>query len=67
MKGVMIPCVSAGSNQVGASETWMPQVSCPSGAAAKAEPGEAARPNAARARASRRVMPDPCRPDLRFP
>ena len=23
MNGVMIPCVSAGSNQVGASETWM--------------------------------------------
>ena len=30
----MIPEVSAGSNQVGASETWTAQVICPSGAAA---------------------------------
>src|SRR5215469_4376262 len=55
----MIPGVSAGSNQVGASETWIPQVSRPSGSAAKAKPGAATRPNAARARASRRVMPRP--------
>src|SRR5262245_20058875 len=34
MNGVMIPGVSAGSNQVGASDTWTPQVICPSGAAA---------------------------------
>src|SRR3989442_12890700 len=33
MNGVMIPGVSAGSNQVGASEVWTPQVICPSGAA----------------------------------
>src|SRR5438094_6299026 len=33
MNGVMIPGVSAGSNQVGASEMWTPQVICPSGAA----------------------------------
>ena len=41
MYGVMMPCVSAGSNQVGASETCMPQVSCPCGAAARAMPGAA--------------------------
>ena len=35
-KGVMIPGVSAGSNQVGASEMWTAQVSCPSGLAARA-------------------------------
>src|SRR5205809_2199062 len=33
MNGVMIPGVSAGSNQVGASEMWTPQVIRPSGAA----------------------------------
>src|SRR5438093_11497594 len=33
MNGVMIPGVSARSNQVGASEMWTPQVICPSGAA----------------------------------
>src|SRR6516162_4661219 len=56
MNGVMIPCVSAGSNQVGASETWMPQVSCPSRAAARTGPGTAATsPRAARPRRSRRV------------
>src|SRR5262245_16228988 len=36
MNGVMMPGVSAGSNHVGASETWTPQVSCPSGAACAA-------------------------------
>ena len=41
MNGVMNPGVSAGSNQVGASETWMPQVSCPAGAAAPASRGDA--------------------------
>src|SRR5215472_12689053 len=30
----MRPCVSAGSNHVGASEMWTPHVICPSGAAA---------------------------------
>src|SRR5215469_10305539 len=58
MKGVMIPWVSAGSNQAGASETWMPQVSCPSGPAAPADRGApATSPRAARARTSRRVTP----------
>src|SRR5262245_28478905 len=37
MNGVMIPEVSAGSNQVGASEMWTPQVTWPSGAAAPVE------------------------------
>src|SRR5262245_1882509 len=34
MNGVTIPGVSAGSNHVGASEMWTPQVIWPSGAAA---------------------------------
>src|SRR2546428_13082108 len=34
MNGVTIPGVSAGSNHVGASEMWTPQVTWPSGAAA---------------------------------
>src|SRR5882724_459711 len=33
LNGVTIPEVSAGSNHVGASEMWTPQVTCPSGAA----------------------------------
>src|SRR5215831_9618929 len=33
MYGVIIPGISAGSNQVGASDTCTPQVSCPSGPA----------------------------------
>src|SRR5215831_9140098 len=53
----MIPDTSAGSNHTGASETCTPQVSCPSGPAASAEPGApAARPSAASARRSRRVI-----------
>src|SRR4030095_6282718 len=40
MKGVMIPGVSAGSNQVGASEMCAPQIISPSGAAA---PGDGPR------------------------
>src|SRR5688572_21651106 len=36
MNGVMIPGVSAGSNHVGASETWTAHVSCPSAGAALA-------------------------------
>ena len=36
MKGVMIPVVSAGSNQLGASETCTAHVSCHSGAAGAA-------------------------------
>src|SRR5438093_9088617 len=34
MNGVTIPGVSAGSNHVGASEMWTPQITWPSGAAA---------------------------------
>src|SRR5713101_7943260 len=56
MKGVISPGVSAGSNHVGASETWMPQVSCPSGLAALARRGLlAAKPPAVRAKKVRRV------------
>ena len=49
MNGVISPEVSAGSNQAGASETWMPQVSWPcrpgragdcGGAGDRAERGE---------------------------
>src|SRR5207237_370451 len=55
MNGVMIPGVSAGSNQVGASVTWMPQVSCPAGAAPNASLGAPAIKLAAvSARSSRR-------------
>src|SRR5437016_2703610 len=39
MYGVMIPEVSAGSNQVGASEMCTAQFNCPCGAAARATPG----------------------------
>ena len=35
----MIPEFSAGSNQIGASDTCTPQISCASGPAAIAEPG----------------------------
>src|SRR5215472_7801966 len=67
MNGVMMPGVSAGSNQVGASETWMPQVSCPSGSAAKLERGApATRPSAANPRTSRRVKLVWLTPDLRL-
>src|SRR5262249_55864067 len=34
----MMPCVSAGSNQVGARVTWMPQVSWPCGPPARPAP-----------------------------
>src|SRR5215471_5179914 len=58
MKGVMIPGVSAGSNQVGAREIGAPQVSCPAGSAAGANPGApvATRPSALAASSSRRVI-----------
>src|SRR5262249_58412945 len=58
MKGVMMPGVSAGSNQVGASDICTPQVSWPLAAAAPASRGKlaAATPSAAPAIASRRVM-----------
>src|SRR5262249_54848313 len=57
MKGVMIPGVSAGSNHVGANEMCTPQVSCPSGLAARAEPGAPnIRARTARARTCRRMV-----------
>jgi hypothetical protein len=58
MKGVMMPGVSAGSNQVGASDICTPQVGWPCGAAAPASRGKlaAATPSAAPAIASRRLM-----------
>ena len=57
MKGVMIPGVSAGSNQVGASEMCTPQVSCPSGPTAMAGPGApTSRARAKRAITCRRVV-----------
>src|SRR5258708_4094858 len=58
MNGVMIPEVSAGSNQVGASETCEPQISCaPGPAASDAIGAPAARPKAPSANTSRRFMP----------
>src|SRR5215472_17020112 len=58
MKGVMIPGVSAGSNQVGAREIGAPQVSCPAGSAAGANPGApvATRPSVLAASSSRRFI-----------
>src|SRR4051812_17568358 len=54
----MIPCVSAGSNQVGAKDTWMAQVSWSLGAAAKLTPEvPATSPRALRANTSRRDRP----------
>src|SRR5262245_34444341 len=55
MKGVMMPEVSAGSNQMGASETCEPMVSWPSGAAAAVLVLAASAPSAARRNISRRV------------
>src|SRR5215469_13155884 len=63
----MIPSVSAGSNHVGASETWIAQVNWPPGAAASATPGEAAAsPRAVSARTSRRVRSDCFEPPFRL-
>src|SRR6516162_2134306 len=68
MKGVMIPGVSAGSNHVGANEMCTPQVSCPSGLAARAEPGAPTiRARTTRARACRRVVSVRLAPYLGFP
>src|SRR5438132_4489726 len=54
----MIPGVSAGSNQVGASVVCTPQVNCPCGPAAAANFGVPATiPKAASANRSRRVTP----------
>src|ERR1700693_4009394 len=56
MKGVINACVSAGSNQVGASETWIAHVNCPLGPAGKLAPGTGgASPAAAIVSRSRRV------------
>src|SRR5262249_25743125 len=67
MKGVMIPGVSAGSNHVGANEMCTPQVSCPSGLAARTEPGAPTnRARTARARACRRVVSVRLAPYLGF-
>jgi len=58
MYGEMIACVSAGSNQVGGTETCIAQVSLPSGAAARAGRGMPARsPRALATSRSRRVIP----------
>src|SRR5215510_11861025 len=46
MKGVMIPEVSAGSNHVGASEMWAPQIMSPLGASER-PPGASERPSGA--------------------
>src|SRR5215831_2460134 len=68
MKGVMIPGVSAGSNHVGANEMCTPQVSCPSGLAARAEPGAPAiKARTARARECRRMVSVRLAPYLDFP
>src|SRR5215471_5443450 len=50
MKGVTMPGVSAGSNQVGARVTWMPQVSWPCGPPARPDCGAAIARTAATAR-----------------
>jgi hypothetical protein len=57
MYGVMIPDVSAGSNQVGASEMWTAQVSwsCDEAWARRGRP--VAKDNAVTARMSRRAIP----------
>src|SRR5262249_27442465 len=59
MKGIAVAAVSAGSNHVGAKETCTPQVSCPPGWAAPAEPVERRTPEPASAaeifRISRRL------------
>src|SRR5687767_1021864 len=61
MNGVTMPCVSAGSNQVGDSETWMPQVNSPAGAAARPMAGMPTTiPSALAASSSRRVRPKRC-------
>src|SRR5437868_1866978 len=67
MNGVMIPEVSAGSNQIGASEMWTPQISCPCGAARAIPGAPAARPSAAIASTSRRVTPIPSPPGGNVP
>src|SRR5215468_739595 len=58
MKGVMMPNVSAGSNQIGARETCEPMVIWPSGAALAGFVPAAKAPSAARHNISRRVTRD---------
>src|SRR5258708_646617 len=59
MKGVMMPEVSAGSNQVGARETCAPMVICPSAAALAARDAAPITTAAERRRTPRRVvLPD---------
>src|SRR5262245_5895382 len=68
MNGVIRPDVSAGSNHVGASETWMPQVSWPCGPAAAAVRGvPAIAAPALKAKRLRRVMEIPLRPGAIIP
>src|SRR5258708_4015551 len=47
MKGVIRACVSAGSKQVGANETWSAKIIGPWGVPAKANPATALLPKAA--------------------
>jgi len=57
MNGVMMPAVSAGSNQVGASETCEAMVSCPSRAAQAASGRTPIAAAAEKPRTPRRVGP----------
>src|SRR5262245_27788692 len=59
MYGVMIPDVSAGYNQVGASEMWTAQVSWPCGAACARRGRPITNDNAVSARISRRATTGP--------
>src|SRR5215469_8036778 len=59
MNGVMMPVVSAGSNQVGASEMCTPQVNWPCGEARARCGRPVARENAVIARRSRRAIAGP--------
>ncbi len=56
MKGVMMPEVSAGSNQVGARETCAPMVICPSAAAPAARGATPIMAATERPRTPRRVV-----------
>src|SRR6267142_1600890 len=60
MKGVIMPGVSAGSNQVGANETWTPHTIWPSGAASPVAgaPARATRRAAEMRTSARRTVMD---------
>src|SRR5882724_10156848 len=58
-KGVMTPGVSAGSNHVGASETWTASVICPSAAPAGGGAAQRARAQVARPRTKATSGRDP--------